>query len=476
MPSRKDGSEYIVHDVHTSCQLDNPASGDSSRISLPGQRTNTPTTAPQTALRVAPNAQWLSTTTGRIATCGHSWMTAIHWIASSGLYTPSRSHGPKWGPTTVLIAQELANLTECRPGIAYLARKLKVSERTIQYHLDMLREAGLLAYRTKGSRITGSIRQASVYERIIPAEFDQALGIRTVGEGVQRRPVGIAEESRTTIGKLAKKAARKVRRARSRKPSARRQRCTPMQGGTSAISSAGTTTYPPESKLASGTSDCPTPKIPKQTRRSLNRVGRRYQLGRELVAQVPWLGDAATARIAWVAREVADAGWSADEVRAYLDTFALGPADGMRRPTGVLARRLKGAVRLLATPKARQECLQAWRDSQQAARSEHAKGYETLGAGPGAVSVQALVDEAFRRVDAQQHGAVDTVLFEVAEDSQGGLASLSNDELVRLRSAAYANPEEIGEAIDLFGEETARFLYTDAAVNHYRATRGASRV
>nr|WSX25630.1 helix-turn-helix domain-containing protein [Streptomyces tubercidicus] len=447
--------------------------GDSSGFSLPVQRNNSPVTA----LRVAPNAQWVSTSTGRIATCAHSWMQSVHWVVGSGLYVPSRTHGPRgMNQTTLRICQEISALAECRPGIAYLARKLGLSERAVQYHLGMLREAGLLVYRSKGTRITGTIRQASVYERIIPTEFDTALGIRTVGEGVHRRPVGIAEESRSVIGKLAKKAARKVRRSRSRKPSQGKGRCTLMEGGTSASSTAGTTTYPPESKLASGTSNCPTPKIPKQrTRHALNRIGRRHQLARELVAQVPWLGNANPARIAWVAREVADAGWSADEVRAYLSQFAIGDGQGMRRPSGVLARRLRGATRLLRTPQARQECVQAWRDSRQATRGEHDRAqYETFGPGPSSPSIQRLAQQAFRRIaDAQR--TEETVMYEITADTTAmTLEDLTRDEVIDLRAAAAKDPDVIGLAIDLMGEDKARRLYTNAAVDRYKASQEIS--
>ena len=115
-------------------------------------------------------------------------------------------------------------------------------------------------------------------ERIIPAAFDAALGIRTVGEGATRRPVGAAEESRTLLGKLAKKAARKTRRRRSRKSSSSGPRCTPMQGGTSGLSSPGSTHSPSESKLASGQEKSPTQKQTKRRPKKLNKVGRRYQL------------------------------------------------------------------------------------------------------------------------------------------------------------------------------------------------------
>lgn len=457
-----------------SCQLDNPTMGDSSGISLPGQRTKTL----NTALRVAPSHQWLSTTTGRIAK-GQPWMMAAHWAADpkAKRYTPSSSHGPRgMNHTTLRICQEIANLKVCRPGVAYLMRRLKLSERSVEYHLGMLREAGLLVYRTKGTNVTGIGGQASVYERVIPAAYDEHHGIRTTGEGVQRRQVGAAAESRSVLGKLSKKAARKVRRPRSKKTSSGQGRCTLMQGGTSDSSTAGTSTYPPESKLASGTSDCPTPKIPQQrARRALNRVGRRHQLARELVAQVPWLGRANTARIAWVAREVADAGWSADEVRAYLDQFALGDHEGIRRPSGVLARRLRGATRILRTPQARQECVQAWRDSQQATRGEHDRAqYETFGPGPSNASVQRLVQEAFRRIPTQQDQEA-VLLEEITVDSPAmALEDLTREEVIDMRTAAAKDPDLIGMAIDLMGEDQARRLYTNIAVDRYVANQEAS--
>lgn len=398
-------------------------------------------------------------------------MMAVHWAADpkAKRYVPSSSHGPRgMNHTTLRICQEIANLKACRPGLAYLMRKLKLSERTVEYHLGMLREAGLLVYRTKGTNVTGIGGQASVFERVIPTQFDDAHGIRTTGEGVQRRPVGAAPESQSILGKLSKKAARKVRRPRQKKASSGEGRCTLMEGGTSGSSTAGTTTYPPESKLASGTSNCPTPKIPK--RRALNKVGRRHQLARELVGQVPWLGGANPARIAWVAREVADAGWSADEVRAYLAQFAIGDDQGMRRPSGVLARRLRGATRLLRTSEARQECVQAWRDSRQAIRSEHdCAQYETFGPGPSNASVQRLVQEAFRRIP-QQPEETD-VVYEITADSPGlALEDLTRDEVIDMRAAATQDPDVIGLAIDLMGEDQARRLYTNAAVDRFKET------
>jgi hypothetical protein len=346
-----------------SCQLTHAQPGDS--------RGNSPHQS-DTPIHITPADQWISTTTGRIATDPYSWMQAVHWIAwiaESGLYKPTRTHGPGWGPTTVFIAQEISALSECRPGVDYLARKLKCSERTVQYHLGMLREAGLLAYRSKGTRLSGLPNQASLFERIIPAAFDAALGIRTTGEGVQRRPVGISPESRTTIAKLAKKAIRKVRRTTRKRTRSGGLLCTPMEGGTSASSSTGTSTFPSESKRASGKKSSPTPKQRKRGPRKLNTVGRRYQLARELITLLPWMSRATIRPIAWVIRHVADAGWTADEIRALLDLTPI--SDTVHRPSGYLARRLTGAHDLWNTPGRRRQLLDDWRDTKRATAARH---------------------------------------------------------------------------------------------------------
>ncbi|MGW5529475.1 transcriptional regulator [Streptomyces xanthochromogenes] len=405
--------------------------------------------------------QWVGTTAGRIATCPYSWMQAVHWVAGSGLYTPSRLHGPQWGETTIRLAQELSALTECRPGVAYLARKLGVSERTVQYHLDMLREAGLLAYRSKGTRLTGAMRQASHYERIIPAPFDVALGIRTVladgAPAVERRPVGIAQESRGVIAKLARKAARKVRRTRSRG----RKRCTPMQVGTSSPSTTGTPPFPPESKLESGEQDVPTEKKPQKQARRLNRIGRRHQLARELISEVSWLGPASSARIAWIVRDVADAGWSCHEVRAFLSPGGEPEPGTARRPSGLLAHRLKGAVQLWDTADKRHRGVQGWQDSL-LSRKTTGRGFDSAWGGPARVSARSLIAEAVSRVRSAEHAA--------AEDIEAGaelaaLEGLSREDVIEHRAAALKDPGVILIAIECAGEDYARRLYSNRLVD-----------
>jgi DNA-binding transcriptional ArsR family regulator len=404
--------------------------------------------------------QWLHATTGRIATCAHSWMQAVHWVAGSGLYTPTRGHGPKWGPTTIAIAQEISALKECRPGVDYLARKLKVSERTVQYHLGMLREAGLLVYRAKGTRLRGHGNQASVFERIIPTAFDDALGIRTIGEGVQRRPVGAAPEHRALLGKLAKKAARKVRRPRRRTPLSGRSRCTPMEGGTSGTSSAAGTHSPPESKLASGEGKSPTLKSSKRGPKKLNKIGRRYQLARQLIETVPWLHNASVPRIAWIIRHVADEGWTVLEVQAAAERFISDREP--RRPSAVLAFRLASCHLLYTTPARRKVLVEDWQDSrraQQARHQEHA--FQDLGTGPKSVAARRAMDEAFAAIQAR----LNLVVEEPVDVLPRALEDLTRQEIVAMRLDAMKDPSLVFGSIELIGERQTRRLYTNRLVD-----------
>ncbi|MFF9877081.1 transcriptional regulator, partial [Streptomyces californicus] len=436
--------------------------GDSRQKSAPKQGTQCPP--------IAPACQWISTTTGRIAFDGHTWMTAIHWAADpkAKRYTPTSSHGPRgMNATTLLIAQECANLKECRPGIAYLARKLRISERTVEYHLGMLREAGLLVYRTKGGRVAQGRDEASVYERTIPLAFDEAHGIRVVGEGVQRRPVGAADAARKALGKLARKAARKVRRPRRRTPVSGQGRCTLMEGGSTGTSSAGGSIPPSETKLASGTSSHPTPKKTNRGPQKLNKVGRRHQLARQLIDNVPWLSRASAPRIAWIARHCADAGWQWQEVQAAAEEQGPIDARDSRRPSGLLAYRLKGAHKLYASTKARHLMLTAWEDSRLRERIRH-QGWD----GPGAAAAEQYTDTAAAAMDtiqaARQTQAVSAAdLAGATEHPEGdtNIDALTRAEVLEHRQYAAQDPTYVRNLLEALGNRDARRLLTNRLVD-----------
>ncbi|MFF9818963.1 winged helix-turn-helix domain-containing protein [Streptomyces sp. NPDC014006] len=435
--------------------------------------------------------QWLSTSSGRIAPDGYSWMQGVHWVASSGLYQPRRhrSHGPRaFGPTTVFIAQLLSELSPCRPGIEYLMRRTGLCERAVQNHLQILREAGLLAYIVKGTRKQGGSPLASEFALMLPPEFDAALGIRTAGEGSGRRMTGIAESGRKMMAKLATKAAGKVRRPRSSVSSrtaakgAREgvseasvtavsavSRCTPVGGGFSSISTAGGTSLPPESKLASGQRKSPTLKKSKAVpggRRKLNRVGRRHQLARELTQELDWLRSCSVPRIAWVARNVADAGWTVTDVRAWLH-LRCADVTRVRRGSGLLAALLSGAENVLDTPAKRAEAVTQWRAAQEAARRHRIQQvraqrerFEGDWEAPRSSVVARQVSQALAQVHEVANGGRDQALAADGSCEQW----LVDPQFEQMRAQAEGElmrgvTDLIELAVDSMGREAAERIY-----------------
>lgn len=315
------------------------------------------------ALLVTAAHQWASATPGRIVTDPYSWMQAVHWLHGAGVYEPSRTHGPRFNDTTVRVAQMLADLSPCRPTIEYLMRRLKLAERTVQYHLDMLRESGLLAYIEKGSRYaaaegtTRPTRRASHFAWTVPVAFDVALGIRTVGEGPGRRVVGIAEEHRGRIAELAKKAARKLRRPRQRKAP-----CTPMVGGTTHLVSS--TSEVDQKTTAEGRVEKKAIRERAAKTASRNGERRRTILGQVVTAamqavgdklaktayrRVPWVRSATHDQLRWVLNDAAGRGWDEQQTVAWLGEIASQYASAgllwrPERPHALIAHALRGEV------------------------------------------------------------------------------------------------------------------------------------
>ncbi|MFE7958673.1 transcriptional regulator [Streptomyces sp. NPDC057413] len=453
--------------------------------------------------------QWLLTSAGRIAPDGYSWMQGVHWVAGSGLYEPRRhrSHGPRaFGSTTVFIAQVLSELSPCRPGIEYLMRRTGLCERAVQNHLQMLRETGLLAYIVKGTRKRGESPQASEFALMLPPEFDAALGIRTTGEGSGRRMTGIAESSRKVMAKLATKAARKVRRPRPKTSSrtaskgARKgvseasvtavsavSRCTPMGGGSSSVSTAGGTSLPPESKLASGKAKSPTAKKSKAVaggRRKLNRVGRRHQLARELTQELDWLRGCSVPRIAWVARHVADAGWTVTDVRAWLH-FRGGDVARVRRGSGLLAALLASAEGILDTPAKRAEAVAQWRAAQEAARRhriqqvrDQRERFEGDWEAPRSSAVTRQVSQAFAQIHEVANGGRDHDQVSAADApcEQGPVDPQFDQMRAQAEGELMRGVTDLIElAVDSMGREAAERIYGADLVRRARQLASAAR-
>ncbi|WTD07685.1 helix-turn-helix domain-containing protein (plasmid) [Streptomyces albidoflavus] len=446
---------------------------------------------------VPESSQWLSTTRSRVASDGYTWMQGVHWVAGSGLYQPRRHRRTGlrgMGPMTLYIAQLLSELSPCRPGVTYLTRRTGLTKRAVEYHLAALREAGLLAWIVRGTRVRGAPALASEFALLLPPEFDAALGIRTrlreeTAPPYTRAATGISEAGRKVMARLAKRAARRVRKPRKTAPKPPSKtsptatapgaghasgapvsgglRCTPMQGGADGVAGAGGSVPPLETtSVASGSSKSPTPKSSAEPRRGrrVNRVGHRFQLAARLAEEVPWLRGAATPRLAWVLRDVADEGWTVEEIRAWLHHRGT-PEGHVHRPSGLLAALLRQALIVLDTPAKRGQAVDAWRAAQHAARRDrvthtrtHHHAHDADLTGPTSLAAQREVAAALTR-SAGQPTTEDQLLPEV-----DGIDQLDPADLQQLRAEAaqqYAlgEPGLITDAVQGLGRATAEQLY-----------------
>lgn len=468
-------------------------------------------------------SQWLSTSASRLAMDGYSWMQAVHWVAGRGLYQPRRHHGSgprSFGPTTVRVAQELAKFVQCRPGIELLMARTGLCKRSVKNHLRMLRETGLLVWVFQGTREKGGDRKASEFVMVVPPAFDAALGIRTVqryeaAPDYTRAVAGISETGRELVGALGMKAARKVRKPRKKVASKRlakaspaasaqgaaasgehgqgqvagpdlgKGRCTPMQGGTSTFSTAGSNSLPSEGDLASGKRTSSHPKKAKRGPRKLNRVGRRFQLAGELRRRVPWLRSAALDRISYVVGEVSDAGWTADDVLACLDSLGHEPPIGVRRPSGFLAARLRGMATMPGWTTEQQRAEQtthreravdaARKDRIQQVRRDRERS-ENAWQAPRSAAVRREVDQLIDQARAPKPPAV------VAGEGLPELAGpqdLTGAERAQMRRAAAAELMSgettlIAMAVDGWGPAAAERIYSPGLVHRARLLNGTT--
>ncbi|MEV5279727.1 hypothetical protein ACFYMW_25675 [Streptomyces sp. NPDC006692] len=202
----------------------------------------------------------------------------------------------------------------------------------------------------------------------------------------------------------------------------------------------------------------------------MNRVGRRYQLASELVRQVPWLQRASVPRVAWVIRDVADAGWSCHEVLAWI--HIRGAADHVRRPSGLLATLLSSALVALGTEAKRQAAVEQWRDSRRAAQERHVD-WEGSWRNPSSPALWKQVEAAAGQVRARLAGPA---LTEVNAGQEMDVASLSKQEILDLRAAAAQSHGLVLRWIDFAGELTARRVFTNRFVDDVLRLRGTGRL
>jgi hypothetical protein len=178
-------------------------------------------------------------------------------------------------------------------------------------------------------------------------------------------------------------------------------------------------------------------------------------------------------RIAWVARHVADAGWTVTDVRGWL--HFRGEAALVRRGSGLLAVLLSNAVTVLDTPEKRAAAVEQWRGAQEAARRHRIQQvradrerYEGDWEAPSSRAVQREVEAAFAQVRGLEHGGRQQDQDHV-DDDQAVELELSEQDLADLRATAEGQlmrgeTDLITGTVNAMGRATAERIYGEELV------------
>ncbi|MCX4657356.1 hypothetical protein OG249_36455 [Streptomyces microflavus] len=109
---------------------------------------------------------------------------------------------PEAGPSTLVVADDLAARMDYRRGIAIydrdgIVRRTGLSRATVTRHVRVLRELGALVWLVHGSRQNlaapgeSYMATATIYGGVIPPVYDDAMGHRLTGTGYEARVCGV---------------------------------------------------------------------------------------------------------------------------------------------------------------------------------------------------------------------------------------------------------------------------------------------
>lgn len=339
MPSSAEQDGYIVHDVQASCQLDNPAMGDSSRISLPGQRNHSPNTAPDatTWTPARSDEQELEHTLAR-RTGPRRWLRAVTWLISAGLH-------PKANATTMRVAEDLAERMDYDRGwVLYgldrMAARLRISRATAKRHIRYLRELAALAFVSHGTQhnsrrargLDGYAATATTYAATIPAAYDHAMGHRILGTGYearividQRAQVPVENQGREPLSLTVEKEEGKQK----------------VVGGE-------TTTGKPAANDSTSPTKASSKKRGTLLGAKVTAAGAQLadRLARTLRNRLPWLRRASHDQVRWICADMGERSWTEQQALQFAaDAATVGRGAGLLwqpdRPHAILAAHLR---------------------------------------------------------------------------------------------------------------------------------------
>ncbi|MDX3204720.1 hypothetical protein [Streptomyces scabiei] len=259
--------------------------------------------------------QEIGTTASRRTRRG-DFLRAATWAITQGLH-------PKAGDTTLRVARDLAARLNADGHVAYcrdtMWRRLGISRRTLERHIAVLRELGLLVWAVHGTRTNtrpaGSgewAGTATIYAAVVPRAWDDALGHRVSGHGYHARHVGFTEHGRQMAIADARRRARPTRRRDAPSCKSNHPRPTAEMRGKKNNTSA-----------ARGT--CPRPRrrheVPEPYRASPGQAAHAVSVAAWVRPRVPWTQGEGLRRLAFALRPWIATGLSAADIAADLSVW-----------------------------------------------------------------------------------------------------------------------------------------------------------
>ncbi|MGD1220607.1 hypothetical protein AB9Q10_19505 [Streptomyces krungchingensis] len=265
--------------------------------------------------------QEIGTTASRRTRRG-DFLRAATWAITQRLH-------PKAGNTTLRVARDLAARLNADGHVAYCRdttfKRLGISRRTLERHIAVLRELGLLVWAVHGTRTNtrpaGSgewAGTATIYAAVVPRAWDDALGHRVSGHGYHARHIGFTDYGRQMAIADARRRTHPARRRDTPSCKTNHPRPTAEMRGKKNNTSAprGTRSRPRRQH-----------EVPEPYRASPGQAAHAVSVAAWVRPRVPWTQGEGLRRLAFALRPWIATGLSAADLAADLSVWRV-----LRRP------------------------------------------------------------------------------------------------------------------------------------------------
>ncbi|MEE1931258.1 hypothetical protein V1J52_24295 [Streptomyces sp. TRM 70351] len=259
--------------------------------------------------------QEIDTTTSRRTRRG-DFLRAATWAVTQRLH-------PKANDTTLHVAKDLAARLNADGHVAYcrdsMWKRLSISRRTLERHIAVLRELGLLVWAVHGSRTNtrpaGSgdwAGTATIYAAVVPRAWDDAAGHRVQGQGYHARHIGFTEH-----GRQAAIADARTRSSRARRRDTPSCKTNPLRPTAKGEGKKNNTRAPRRARPRRGRQR----EIPEPYRASPEQASHAVSVAAWVRPRVPWTQTEDLRRLAFALRPWINTGRSAADIAAELSVW-----------------------------------------------------------------------------------------------------------------------------------------------------------